>query len=194
MRLLFVARFLAVFALLLVAGWALDASVRYATALEHATSLTSPWINGWQLESRGGSGAAQQLWYRSGHQQIELQLNLEALSLGTLPLLSLLGATPGLGVAPLAARAGLGVLGLFSLDLLVLLLYPTLVGQPSAFTDILGTFLGLLTFVGGPVILWFLLTFEQLGSVWRLDDGPGSSSARASRQAGKRRPTSRRGI
>ena len=32
----------------------------------------------------------------------------------------------------------------------------------------LGTFLGLLTFVGGPVILWFVLTFRQLQAVWRL--------------------------
>ena len=62
----------------------------------------------------------------------------------------------------------MGVVGLFALDLLILLLYPFLVGSPNAFTEIIGTFLGLLTFVGGPVILWFALTFRQLQSVWRL--------------------------
>ena len=85
-----------------------------------------------------------------------------------LPLLSLLGATPGLGAGAIALRALAGIAGLFALDLLILLLYPFLVGSPNAFTDIIGTFLGLLTFVGGPVILWFVLTFKQLRPVWRL--------------------------
>ncbi len=60
------------------------------------------------------------------------------------------------------------MIALFALDLVVLLLYPWLVGSPNAVTDITGTFLGLLTFVGAPVILWFMLTFRELGAVWRL--------------------------
>ena len=58
---------------------------------------------------------------------------------------------------------------LFALDLMILLVYPFLVGSPNALTDIAGTFLGLLTFVGGPVILWFALTFRELRDVWRLN-------------------------
>lgn len=58
---------------------------------------------------------------------------------------------------------------LFALDLLILALYPWLVGAPNPLTDILGTFLGLLTFVGGPVILWFALTYEQLRGMWKLE-------------------------
>ena len=50
-----------------------------------------------------------------------------------------------------------------------MLLYPWLVGNPDAVTDIVGTFLGLLTFVGGPVILWFALTYRELRGVWRLE-------------------------
>jgi hypothetical protein len=166
---LFVVRFLVVFALLIVLGWLTDAPARYASALRVAASLTSPVVNGWSLEERERSAAGrQQIWFRRGSEQMRLQLSLDALALGLLPLLSLLGATPGLGAARLAAVAAIGVGGLFVLDLLVLLLYPYLVGSPNAFTDIAGTFLGLLTFVGGPVILWFVLTFAQLRTVWRL--------------------------
>jgi hypothetical protein len=174
-RLAFVARFLAAFALLIVAGWLSGAPARYATALRVAAGIGSPLINGWSLEERAPAGGRQQIWFRrnSGdlHTQAEemrLGLSLDALALGLLPLLSLLAATPGISPARFASRAAIGVAALFALDLLVLLLYPALVGSPNPFTDIAGTFLGLLTFVGGPVILWFVLTFRELRGVWRL--------------------------
>ena len=165
----FVGRFLAVFALLIVLGWITAAPARYAAALQATASVIGPPLNGWYLEARGRSGGAQELWFRRGTEEMRMQLGLEALALGMLPLLSLLGATPGLGLAGFAARAAIGIGGLFFLDLLILLLYPFLVGSPTAFTDIVGTFLGLLTFVGGPVILWFVLTFRQMRSIWRLE-------------------------
>ena len=119
-------------------------------------------------EQREQSGSRQEIWFRRGGEQpLRLQLSLDALALGLLPLLSLLAATPGLRPGRLATTAALGVAGLFALDLLVLLLYPWLVGGTTA-SEITGTFLGLLTFVGGPVILWFVLTFRELGAVWRL--------------------------
>jgi hypothetical protein len=166
---LFVGRFLAVFALLIVLGWISAAPSRYAAALQATASVVGPPLNGWYLEQRGRAGGPQELWFRRGTEEMRMQLGLEALALGMLPLLSLLGATPGLTLAGVAARAAIGVAALFFLDLLVLLLYPFLVGSPNAFTDIIGTFLGLLTFVGAPVILWFILTFRQLRSVWRLE-------------------------
>jgi len=164
----FVARFLAVFAVLVVIGWLTNAPKGYATALRVAAAISSPLANGWSLEQRPSPTARQEIWFRRGNEQLRLGLGLEALALGLLPLLSLLGATPGLGLARGAARAAIGVLALFLLDLLILLLYPFLVGSPNALTDIAGTFLGLLTFVGGPVILWFALTFRELHNVWRL--------------------------
>lgn len=164
----FVARFLGVFALLIVAGWLTGAPQRYAAALRAAASVTSPFANGWSLDGRDRAGGRQEIWFRRGNDELRLGLSLDALAFGLLPLLALLGATPGLGAARLAARVAAGAAGLFVLDLLVLLLYPYLVGSPNAFTDIAGTFLGLLTFVGGPVILWFVLTYRQLRAVWRL--------------------------
>jgi len=167
-KLAFVGRFLAVFAVLVVAGWLTNAPQGYAAALRSAAALTSPLANGWSLEQRPSTTGRQEIWFRRGNEQLRLGLGLEALALGLLPLLSLLGATPGLGLTRLLTRVVVGIAALFALDLLILLLYPALVGSPNALTDIVGTFLGLLTFVGGPVILWFALTFRELHNVWRL--------------------------
>jgi hypothetical protein len=46
-------------------------------------------------------------------------------------------------------------------------LFPVLVFYKNPFTDVLGTFLGLITFVGAPVIIWFALTFRQLQQILR---------------------------
>lgn len=165
----FVGRFLVLFALLVALGWALAAPRGYAAALRGAATLTSPLVNGWSLERRAAPADRQEIWFRRGNSELRLALGLEQLALGLLPLLALLGATPGLGPRRLVTYAVAGVAALFALDLLVVLAYPWLVGSPNALTDIVGTFLGLLTFVGGPVILWFALTYQQLRGVWRLE-------------------------
>ena len=164
----FVARFLLLFAALAALGWVTGAPRLYARVLRVAGSATSPLVNGWTLEDRSRTSGRQEIFFRRGNDQLPLALGLNQLALSLLPLLALLGATPGLGARALAARAGIGAAALFALDLLVLLAYPWLVGTPNAVTDIAGTFLGLLTFVGGPVILWFVLSYEQLRGVWRL--------------------------
>lgn len=166
----FVGRFLAVFALLIVLGWATDAPHRYARLLERTAALVTPVTSGWWIEARGRY-STREVFFRRGEQELKLLLSLDALALGLLPLLSLFGATPGMGWKRLLPRALAGIAGLFALDLLILILYPYLVSQTAA-ADILGTFLGILTFVGGPVILWFLLTFDHLGTVWKLDVEP----------------------
>ena len=167
-RAAFVARFLVLFAVLATVGYASGAPRAYARALRLAGSVTSPLVNGWTIEDRSTSPDRQEIYFRRGNDQMRLALGLGQLALSLLPLLALLGATPGLTPRALAVRAALGVAALFALDLVVLLAYPWLVGTPNAVTDIAGTFLGLLTFVGAPVILWFALTFEQLRGVWRL--------------------------
>jgi len=168
----FVGRFLLIFALLAGLGWLTAAPRGYAAALRGTASLTSPLVNGWTLEERAAPAGGQEIFFRHGNDQLRLALGLEQLALGLLPLLSLLGATQGLGARGLAARAAIGAAALFALDLLIVLVYPWLVVDPNPVTDILGTFLGLLTFVGGPVILWFALTYHQLRGVWQLERRP----------------------
>lgn len=180
-KLAFVGRFLLVFAFLITIGWLTNAPSRYARMLESAAGIAGPLTSGWWLEERND-----QVWFRHGEQEVRLLLSLEALSLGLLPFLSLVGATPGLGVRRVLVYVLVGSGGIFALDLLVLLLYPYLVLQPNAFTDVTGTFLGLLAFVGAPVILWFALTFDRLRPVWRLDRAEPSHRS-AEHDAKKRR-------
>jgi len=170
----FVARFLVAFALLIALGWLSDAPRHYARLLAACARLASPPLTGWWLEDRTGTRGAE-LWFRHAGGELRLLLSLESLALGLLPLLALLSATPGMGFRRWGAAALIGGGALFALDLVVVLLYPLLVSTRNALTDITGTFLGLLTFVGGPIILWFVLTFDQLRHVWRLD--PGQSRA-----------------
>jgi hypothetical protein len=188
----FVGRFLAIFALLIVAGWATQAPSRYAAMLRTSVAAASPVLTGWWIETRDDGGRIE-TWFRRGgtggtdeaqrDHELKLLLSLDALALGLLPLLSLLGATPGLGWKRLVACAAIGVGALFALDALVLLLYPALVSG-GALPDIAGTFLGILTFVGGPVILWFVLTFDRMRGVWRLPVAP--SADRPERTLGTR--------
>lgn len=163
----FVLRFLAMFALLIVIGAALDGPAYYARALTGAARVISPTVTGWWLEERP-SATGPRLWFRAGNKELRLLLSLESLSLGLIPFLALLSATPGLAIRRWLSAAAIGSLAFFLLDLVVVLIYPALVTQPNALTDITGTFLGLLTFVGAPIILWFALTFDRLRNVWRL--------------------------
>jgi hypothetical protein len=169
-KLAFVGRFLAFFALLIAIGWYTDAPARYARALGATAAVLSPVTSGWWLEPRPGARGTE-LWFRRGTQDLKLLLSLESLALGLLPLLSLISATPGLGWRRWLIAAIVGSAAFFALDLVVVQLYPLLVSTPNALTDIVGTFLGLLSFVGAPIILWFALTFDRLRSVWRLDVG-----------------------
>jgi hypothetical protein len=167
MKTRFLLRFLLVFAILVPAGARTGFPRLYARSLEIAAAAVGPALNGWSFESHPQSPPSG-LRFRRGSESLPLQLSLEALALGLVPLLSLIGATPGMSARRRGRAILLGVAGLFALDLLVLLAYPWMVRNPNAIKDITGTYLGLLTFVGGPVILWFVLTYESLEPIWHL--------------------------
>ena len=177
----FVGRFLLLFALLIVLGWATDATARYAALLRATTGTVSPMLTGWWIEPRTDKLGKTETWFHRGDDEMKLLLSLDALALGLLPLFSLLGATPGLGWRRLAFAASAGAASLFALDALILLLYPALVSGTAA-SDIAGFFLGILTFVGGPIILWFVFTFDRLRDVWRF---PGQVAVTRPVQRGK---------
>lgn len=170
MKTRFLVRFLIVFAVLVPAGARTGFPRIYASSLASAGAAVAPACNGWLLERNPSSGASG-LRYRRGSELLPMQINLEALALGVVLLLSLVGATPAVPLRRRARAILLGAGGMFSLHLLVLIAYPWMVHNPNAIKDVAGTFLGLLTFVGGPVILWFVLTYDNLADVWRL--GPG---------------------
>jgi hypothetical protein len=178
MKARFLLGFLLTFAILIPLGVATDFPHVYARSLEVSGSVLSPALSGWSFERSAAAGPSG-LRFRRGSESLPFQLSLDALALGLLPLLSLIGATPGMGAGRRAAAVAIGVAGLFALDLAILIAYPWMVRNPNWFKDITGTFLGLLTFVGGPVILWFALTYRNLRDVWKFeqsrDQAPGTS-------------------
>jgi hypothetical protein len=157
------ARFLLVCLLsfgVLLAAWKLtDASRWYTEGMLGLAGFMGPLLHGWVLEAgpQGGPPA----WVQ-GANHVDLSIQFDALAVGVVPLLALLAATPGLGLQRrgilMLAGAGLN----FLVDAAILALFPLLVFYKNAFTDVVGTFLGLIAFVGAPVIIWFGLTFREL--------------------------------
>ena len=92
----------------------------------------------------------------------EAAIQFDALAVGVVPVLALLAATPGLRWRRRLGLMAAGGLLCFAVDTLIVALFPLLVFYKNAFTDVIGTFLGLIAFVGAPVIIWFALTFREL--------------------------------
>lgn len=157
-------RFLCRFLLAFAAGLALwqwtGASGWYARGLLDSARLLGPVLHGWVLEG-DPSGHGPPTWVH-GARQVQASLQFDALAVGLVPVLALLLATPGLGLRHRLRVLGLGALLCFALDTLIVSLFPVLVFYKNPFIDILGTFFGVVAFVGAPVIIWFILTYQQL--------------------------------
>ncbi|MGH3053740.1 MAG: hypothetical protein ACRDL7_02025, partial [Gaiellaceae bacterium] len=156
----FLATFLLVFAILLVLWIILDASRWYTDALLACAGAIGPPLHGWVLdvhpESHGGP-----VWVH-GSNQVRAAIQFDALAIGIVPALALLAATPGLGLRRRSVLMCVGAGLCFLIDALIVALFPLLVFYKNPFTDVIGTFLGLIAFVGAPVIIWGALTFRQL--------------------------------
>lgn len=156
----FLGMFLLMFALLL-AGWqATHGGEWYTRALLGSAGVVGPRLHGWVLEqpTNGGKGP---VWVK-GNETVQAALQFDALAVGVVPALALLAATPGLArgrrVILMIVAAALS----FIVDTLIVALFPLLVFYKNPFTDVVGLFLGLVAFVGAPVIIWFGLTFREL--------------------------------
>jgi len=172
----FAVTFLTSFALLLVVWWWLDVAPLYRLAVLRPVQLLSPLITGWRLEvdQPGPLGDAV---FRSGDRALAMLLQLPALSMGLVPLLSLVLATPGLGAKQATLRAAAGALLYYLLDVAVILAYPWIMDRPNVVKDTLGVFTGLLAFVVAPLGLWFIVTYSALRPLWRLTTTRRDSSA-----------------
>ena len=164
----FAAKFLLTFAALVVVWQSLDVAVHYRRAALATARLLSPAVNGWALEyDRPGSQNAAS-FHRVGRPALPMLLELPALSMGLMPFLSLIVATPGLGWRRLALTAAGGMVLYFLIHVSVVLVYPLIMDQPNTFKDTLGVFSGLVAFVVAPLALWFILTYPALRTLWRL--------------------------
>lgn len=160
--------FLLTFAALVVVWWATDFGAWYRSAALTVVQAVSPAINGWFLEFDAADSAGAVI-YRSGNAQLPMLLQLPALSMALLPLLSLIAATPGIGLRRALVTSLLGAGAFFLLHVGIVLLYPVIMDKPNAFKDMLGVLSGLLAFVVGPLGLWFTLTYPVLRPLWQLD-------------------------
>ncbi len=159
--------FLLAFALLLVLWWAINFPSRYRTAVLATAQVMSPAVNGWLLDYDRPDRVGDVV-FRAGQRELAMLLQLPALSMGLVPLLSLIMATPRQGPKRLVINVGLGTILYFLLDVGVILAYPLIMDQPNAFKDTLGVFSGLMAFVVAPLGLWFVLTYPALQSIWQL--------------------------
>ncbi len=154
----FLASFFTLFAVLLVLWTSSQASNLYTDLLLGVSAPLGAATHGWILE-RAAEGPP--VWVH-GSARVDLSIQFDALGVGLIPLIALLGATPATGwrrrVLPIVA----GALLCFAFHVVVVVLFPLLVYHKNAFTDVLGTFLGLTSFVGAPVIIWFALSFSTI--------------------------------
>jgi len=156
----FLGLFLAAFAALLVVWRVTGAGGYYTDALLRAAGVVGPMLHGWILEIPApGHGAP--AWVHGG-ESVEAAIQFDALSIGVVPVLALLAATPGMRWRRRLGLMGAGGVLCFAVDTLIVALFPLLVFYKNAFTDVIGTFLGLIAFVGAPGIIWFALTFREL--------------------------------
>ncbi len=165
----FAATFLLTFGVLLVLWWMGDVAQRYRTAVLAAAQVASPIVNGWWLDY-DQPGMIDPVVFRSAERQLPMLLQLPALSMGLMPLLSLIVATPQQGPKRLAIAVVLGSVLYFLIHLVVVLVYPFIMDRPNALKDALGVFSGLVAFVVAPLGLWFVLTYPALRSVWQLSE------------------------
>ena len=169
LKLRFALTFLGVFALLIGLWWTADCAEIFRAIVLEGASWISPLVNGWTLDFDRPDLVAPISFLR-GSQQLGMLLDVKALSMGLMPLLSLVIATPGqtfrrLFVATIAA----GLLYVL-VDIAVIVAYPFIMNDPNPVKDTLGVFSGLVAFVVAPLALWFIVTYPTLQSLWKLSE------------------------
>jgi hypothetical protein len=163
----FAATFLVSFAVLIVLWARTDFGGHYRSAALAVVQVLSPLVNGWQLE-HDQPGASADIVFRFGNSELPMLLQLPALSMGLVPFVSLVVATPGQGAKRVAVNVVLGSVLYFLIHVAVILAYPLIMDRPNAVKDTLGVFTGLMAFVVAPLGLWFVLTYPALRSLWQL--------------------------
>jgi len=163
----FAGLFLVAFVVLFALWGAVDFGAFYRIAVLEAARAVSPMINGWWLDY-DLPGMVDPVVFRSGAQQLPMLLQIPALSMALLPLISLIVATPHQTIQRRCLAALVGAVAFFCIHVVVVLVYPMIMNHPNVVKDTLGVFSGLVAFVVGPLGLWFALTYPALRSVWQL--------------------------
>lgn len=163
----FALKFLLAFTVLLTLWSWTNFAHLYRNAVLTLVQQVSPMVNGWWLQFDRPNPAGDVV-FRFGNRELAMLLELTVLSMGLVPLLSLIVATPGLGVRQTTLRGLIGAGLYFLVDVMVVLAYPLIMDQPNVFKDTMGVLTGLIAFVVAPLGLWFILTYSALRSLWQL--------------------------
>jgi len=172
----FALKFLVSFAIMMVLWARLDFGDHYRSAAITVVQTLSPWVSGWRLE-HDQPGAIADIVFRSGDSELPMLLQLPALSMGLVPFLSLVVATPRQGAKRMVVNVVLGGIFYFLIHVVVVLVYPVIMDRPNAIKDTLGVFTGLMAFVVAPLGLWFVLTYPALQSLWQINVGTSDTTA-----------------
>ncbi|HVN83842.1 MAG TPA: hypothetical protein VMW17_03260 [Candidatus Binatia bacterium] len=163
----FALQFLITFALLVFAWQVGNFATYYRTAVLASARAVSPPINGWWLEY-DRPGVPGGIAFRSANQRLPMLLDLPALSMGLMPLISLIVATPGMTWRRIVVTALIGSALYLLVHVAVVLVYPLIMVNPNPVKDTVGVFSGLVAFVVAPLGLWFVLTYPVLRTLWQL--------------------------
>lgn len=161
----FAVAFLLTFALLVVVWWEFRVANHYRDAALAVAQTLSPTVSGWWLEY---DPAAPDPVFRLANRELPMPLDLGALSMGLMPFVSLVVATPGLRRGRRLFAIGVGCVLYFAIHVTVVVSYPLIMDRPNVFKDTMGVFSGLVAFVVAPLALWFVLTYPALRGVWHL--------------------------
>ena len=167
----FAGKFLLAFGVLVTLWWLIDFARLYRGAVLATVQLVSPVVNGWWLDY-DLPGMVDPVAFRTGERHLAMLLQLPALSMGLMPFLALVVATPGLGIKRTVGTLALGSALYFLVHVAVILAYLLIMDRPNVVKDTLGVFSGLVAFVLAPLGLWFVLTYPALRSLWQLTMGP----------------------
>lgn len=159
-KLRFLAVFLIAFGLLLALWTRTDAAAWHRQAVLGIAALVGPAVHGWLLEIPTRADAHPQ-WVRD-NLTVDLRIQFDALAVSLVPLWALFIATPGMSRQRRTRGLLLGSVACLLIDVAIVVCFPLLIHHENAFTDIGGTFLGLIGFVGAPVILWFAFSWKEL--------------------------------
>jgi hypothetical protein len=163
----FAVKFLLAFTVLLALWSWTNFAHFYRNAVLTAVQQVSPMVNGWWLQFDRPNPVGDVV-FRFGNRELAMLIELPVLSMGLVPLLSLIVATPGLVVRQTVLRGLIGAVLYFLVDVIVVVAYPLIMDQPNVFKDTMGVFTGLIAFVVAPLGLWFILTYSALRPLWQL--------------------------
>lgn len=185
----FAVKFLLAFALLMALWWRTDFGALYRSLVIILAAPLSAHTNGWTLQAQAGGAV-----FQRGHERMDLLLQLPALSMGLMPLLSLILATPGQGRQLLLRNIVLGIVLYIAIDVLIVLVYPFILDRPGFVKDTLGVFSGLVGIVVAPLGLWFALTYSALRPVWQIvGDTMAADAQKPQRGAAPRKQSRKQG-